>query len=663
MPLPLNLPGPGPLQPFKRRDETAAAGNVVATPSTVVAVAAVPSPVVQAAAIATPGTVVAVAGVPSPTLASNQVATPGTVVAVAAVPAPTVRAAAVATPATVVAVAAVPAPTILAGAIATPATVIAVAAVPAPTVRAGAVATPATVVAVAAVPAPSVAASAIVQPSTVVAVATVPAPTISLAGDATASPATVVAIAAVPSPTVLAGAIATPATVVAVAAVPAPTVKAAAITTPATVVAIAAVPAPTVRGTAIATPATVVAIAAVPAPTILLAGDATATPATVVAVAAVPAPTVLAAARATPATVVAIAVVPAPTLRSDRIATPATVVAIATVPAPTIRANAIVTPATVIAVAAVGAPTIPSQFQVFLTEGDADAWVGMQSDDQIGAAIEGDNVHAFGVSLSVTAGLVGQYELGNMATLFQDAARTVPVTADGQPIGGVTDLSGAGHHLAQATAASRPTFKIGALNGQPVARFDGTDDSLSGQPFTSDQAAISVFVVAVRSSVAAVGPVIEWGFAGGFGMHLWNFDAGDKVYCNFGTGPVIGSAGVVSAGVPFRFGVTGAQGGIGRLYFNGSQVGADISPIGILTHDPMYLALRPSLAGPVNNWLGDQAAVLIYNRVLSSVELAQVDAFLFARYWQGSGGNPIEADDGKADSIEGGVLVGASLES
>jgi hypothetical protein len=66
------------------------------------------------------------------------------------------------------------------------------------------------------------------------------------------------------------------------------------------------------------------------------------------------------------------------------------VVAIATVPAPTVRGAARVTPATVAAIADVPSPTIPSQFQVFLTEGDADALVTPQSSGAIGNALELD---------------------------------------------------------------------------------------------------------------------------------------------------------------------------------------------------------------------------------------------------------------------------------
>lgn len=50
------------------------------------------------------------------------------------------------------------------------------------------------------------------------------------------------------------------------------------------------------------------------------------------------------------------------------------------------------------------------------------------------------------------------YDPSDMASMFQDAAGTVPVTASGQPVGLLLDLSGNGRHFAQSDASLRPTF-------------------------------------------------------------------------------------------------------------------------------------------------------------------------------------------------------------
>jgi hypothetical protein len=52
----------------------------------------------------------------------------------------------------------------------------------------------------------------------------------------------------------------------------------------------------------------------------------------------------------------------------------------------------------------------------------------------------------------------GMWDMGDTATLFQDAAGATPVTAVTQPIGRVNDKSGLGNHATQPTAGSRPTY-------------------------------------------------------------------------------------------------------------------------------------------------------------------------------------------------------------
>ena len=50
------------------------------------------------------------------------------------------------------------------------------------------------------------------------------------------------------------------------------------------------------------------------------------------------------------------------------------------------------------------------------------------------------------------------FDIGDMSTLFQDAAGTTPVTAVGQPVGKILDKSGNGYHATQSITASRPTL-------------------------------------------------------------------------------------------------------------------------------------------------------------------------------------------------------------
>ena len=67
------------------------------------------------------------------------------------------------------------------------------------------------------------------------------------------------------------------------------------------------------------------------------------------------------------------------------------------------------------------------------------------------------------------------FDPGNIGSLFQDAAGTVPVTAAGQPVGKMLDMSGNSRHATQSTAGKRPIWRIDPY-GYGYLEFDGVDD-------------------------------------------------------------------------------------------------------------------------------------------------------------------------------------------
>lgn len=69
------------------------------------------------------------------------------------------------------------------------------------------------------------------------------------------------------------------------------------------------------------------------------------------------------------------------------------------------------------------------------------------------------------------------YDPSDRSTLFQDAAMLTPVTSDGDPVGAMRDKSGAGYHLTQSSAASRPIYR--SVGSARWLDFDGVDDLLS----------------------------------------------------------------------------------------------------------------------------------------------------------------------------------------
>ena len=65
--------------------------------------------------------------------------------------------------------------------------------------------------------------------------------------------------------------------------------------------------------------------------------------------------------------------------------------------------------------------------------------------------------------------------------LFQDSAGTVPVTADGDPVGRMLDQSGNGNHVTQSVSGSRPVYRTdGTLHWLET---NGVNQFLSGNAF------------------------------------------------------------------------------------------------------------------------------------------------------------------------------------
>lgn len=75
-------------------------------------------------------------------------------------------------------------------------------------------------------------------------------------------------------------------------------------------------------------------------------------------------------------------------------------------------------------------------------------------------------------------------DLESDGVLWQDNARTTPVTADAQAIGAWDDLL-SGLSYIQATAGLRPLYKINQQNGKPSVRFDGSNDVLTAALFAA----------------------------------------------------------------------------------------------------------------------------------------------------------------------------------
>jgi hypothetical protein len=100
------------------------------------------------------------------------------------------------------------------------------------------------------------------------------------------------------------------------------------------------------------------------------------------------------------------------------------------------------------------------------------------------------------------------FDPSDTSTLFQDSAGTTPVTAAGQPVGRMLDLSGNGHHATQTTAGKRPTYQTdGTLHW---LAFDGVDDAMATSSIDfSATDKMSAFAGVRKLSDATIGIMAE----------------------------------------------------------------------------------------------------------------------------------------------------------
>ena len=216
---------------------------------------------------------------------------------------------------------------------------------------------------------------------------------------------------------------------------------------------------------------------------------------------------------------------------------------------------------------------------------------------------------------SAFAGLKGWWDKSDIATLFQDAGKTTPVTADGDVLGAVADKSINGNDELQATTSRKPLYKTNIQNGLSVARFDGTDDEITASlgAFANP---MSIFVVVY--------------------FDLLNQPAGNFDYVlNIGDGTVAPGANSINAIARWN----GGDGDADKYYtFNGAAVFK--GPV--LTGQTWMIisALHNSSAPFHNMWLnGVSQTVEDYGTTISTAGEVQLGRF--------GNANPLKGDVGE----------------
>src|SRR5690606_32915668 len=97
-----------------------------------------------------------------------------------------------------------------------------------------------------------------------------------------------------------------------------------------------------------------------------------------------------------------------------------------------------------------------------------------------------------------------------LTTMWQDQAKLLPVTGEGQPIWHILDKSGNNNHAFATSSATRPILQRNATTGAYYLAFDGADDFLqtSNIDFTATDK-VSLFAGVRKLSDIAAGAVVE----------------------------------------------------------------------------------------------------------------------------------------------------------
>ena len=166
------------------------------------------------------------------------------------------------------------------------------------------------------------------------------------------------------------------------------------------------------------------------------------------------------------------------------------------------------------------------------------------------------------------------FDPSDLSTLYQDSAMTIPVTSDGDPIGGIRDKSGNNNHATQVTTSARPTYRTdGTLhwiefdgsNWLTMNQFiTGTNDRSFVAGYQSDKPSGESFLFDACNRVGS-GAGEGWGLS----SEVENFFVRVNGFASFSPPQVLNSVNVIT--VEFGLSLGGSVNDT-RVRLNGEQV-------------------------------------------------------------------------------------------
>ena len=230
----------------------------------------------------------------------------------------------------------------------------------------------------------------------------------------------------------------------------------------------------------------------------------------------------------------------------------------------------------------------------------------------------------------VTAGLVSRLDASSTASMFQDSAGSTPATTAGQRVCRWADNSGTNTHALQPTSAQCPKYGTDATGG--YLDFDANGQFTVTPTLTPD---FSVFVVAQSDTPTwnTYGWLLSGRGANGMILHaaINGRSVGGYVIAGGTTYHYLGSVTPANIMVPHLYELSAAGNSpAGRYGVDGSTSPYTISGSGRTAAAVPIKLGSDDMPGRYGN--GKYREVLIFNRALTTTELAQVEAYLIAKW-------------------------------
>lgn len=214
----------------------------------------------------------------------------------------------------------------------------------------------------------------------------------------------------------------------------------------------------------------------------------------------------------------------------------------------------------------------------------------------------------------------------NTATLFQDSAATIPVVADGDPVGAALDGQGGAASAVQADNGKRPIYR--SVGGISWLEFDGVDDFLTVSPKPSS----GLFSDAGRAFTIAAGYELSDGTVLARGAST---QSERELHLFWQTDPRI----VVRGGAQTRFGFSSPSNQVNAISWDGSALTVldnQDQPVAVPVGTSAENAAQEVVIGARTNGTGFFGVGRIYGVVIKDVassdgELRALNAYLRAK--------------------------------